>query len=297
MPSRVFPPETRQDETSTTSTSPSYQSASPGLEGGEVALERQPNKSGVHHRRSQSLAEDASHQPSSTAARPHHREASTPSRPGPKPINSQAQNHQRPTSSPSSLQASADQRPPSSASYFVRQPGASASDARSPFTRRAPASRSSHGIETLSGPPPALSTQRSYIADSRWKSSPPVNTDIPRSKSFAPDHQSKSASPTKISTGDLPPERLKESEEMASTKRLRDEYTIDDAQYEDTLRGSQISQSTQSKYRSSGGTEQPENQSQSSEDLFLNLAHADFAAYGGHANQKQRRRVSKYFSC
>lgn len=39
---------------------------------------------------------------------------------------------------------------------------------RSPPFRRPPASRSAHGIETAFGPPPALSTQRSYSTD-RWR--------------------------------------------------------------------------------------------------------------------------------
>lgn len=58
-------------------------------------------------------------------------------------------------------------------SYFAPQPGASGSEARSPLNRRPPASRSSHGIETSSGPPPALSTRRSYNAESPWRNPPP----------------------------------------------------------------------------------------------------------------------------
>ena len=61
-------------------------------------------------------------------------------------------------------------------SYFAPQPGASGSEARSSQNRRPPrppASRSSHGIETFSGPPPALSTRRSYNAESPWRSSAP----------------------------------------------------------------------------------------------------------------------------
>lgn len=55
-------------------------------------------------------------------------------------------------------------------SYFSAQPGASSgTEPRSPSYRRPPASRSSHGIETHSGPPPALSTQRSYNADPPWR--------------------------------------------------------------------------------------------------------------------------------
>ena len=57
-------------------------------------------------------------------------------------------------------------------SYFSLQPATSGFEPRSPFNRRPPASRSSHGIETSSGPPPALSTQRSYNADLAWRSPP-----------------------------------------------------------------------------------------------------------------------------
>ena len=49
----------------------------------------------------------------------------------------------------------------------TQQPGASGADPRSLQTRRPPASRSSYGIETKSGPPPALSTQRSYTESLR----------------------------------------------------------------------------------------------------------------------------------
>ena len=57
-----------------------------------------------------------------------------------------------------------------SSSYFGLQAGASGLEPRSPLYRRAPASRSSHGIGTSSGPPPALITQRSYTGESPWRS-------------------------------------------------------------------------------------------------------------------------------
>ena len=62
-------------------------------------------------------------------------------------------------------------------SYFTSQPGASGLEPRSPQNKRPPASRSSHGIETSSGPPPALSTQRSYNGEIPWRSPPPI---VPR---------------------------------------------------------------------------------------------------------------------
>ncbi|KAK2737967.1 hypothetical protein FQN57_007321 [Myotisia sp. PD_48] len=47
---------------------------------------------------------------------------------------------------------------------YHRNPGPSSKEPRSPHQKRAPASRSSHGIETSSGPPPALSTRQQNIA-------------------------------------------------------------------------------------------------------------------------------------
>lgn len=61
-------------------------------------------------------------------------------------------------------------------SYFAPQEGASSIELWSPANRRAPASRSSYGKETRSGPRPALSTQRSYNADLPWQSPPPGET-------------------------------------------------------------------------------------------------------------------------
>ena len=76
----------------------------------------------------------------------------------------------RPWSSPSSEQT---QSPRSSLiasdSYFSFQPGAPLLDTRSPAIKRPPASRSSHGVETASGPPPALSTQRTHSTETAWR--------------------------------------------------------------------------------------------------------------------------------
>ena len=63
----------------------------------------------------------------------------------------------------------------SGGSYFASQPGASGIEARSPAQKRPPASRSSHGIETSNGPPPALSTQRTYSAENTWRIQPPLD--------------------------------------------------------------------------------------------------------------------------
>ena len=74
------------------------------------------------------------------------------------------------------------QPPPTSppTGYFAPHFGSPSHELRSPLHRRPrpPASRSSHGIETLSGPPPALSTQRSYntTTDSPWRNQPTADS-------------------------------------------------------------------------------------------------------------------------
>lgn len=78
----------------------------------------------------------------------------------------------RPASSPSTPSYS-----PSTTTYFNPQPGLGI-DSRSPLSRRQPASRSSHGIETSTGPPPALITQRSYTTDSHSKYRPNTQKSI-----------------------------------------------------------------------------------------------------------------------
>ena len=59
-------------------------------------------------------------------------------------------------------------------SYFPQHPRAGSNEPRSPQVRRPPASRSSHGIATKAGPPPALSTQRTYT-QSPGRTTPPVD--------------------------------------------------------------------------------------------------------------------------
>ncbi|KAG8534217.1 uncharacterized protein KY384_001061 [Bacidia gigantensis] len=72
------------------------------------------------------------------------------------------------TTSPTASRKAASTSTPATGSYFPLQTPPTGSEARSPHSKRAPASRSSHGIETRSGPPPALITQKSYNADLPW---------------------------------------------------------------------------------------------------------------------------------
>ena len=75
----------------------------------------------------------------------------------------------RPTSSRSATYHASPSHASPSESYFVPQSTSSGIEARSPATKRPPASRSSHGIETSSGPPPALSTQRTLSTENTWR--------------------------------------------------------------------------------------------------------------------------------
>ncbi|KAL9599357.1 MAG: hypothetical protein Q9219_003890 [cf. Caloplaca sp. 3 TL-2023] len=92
---------------------------------------------------------------------------------------------QRPTSSPSALSTNTPSFPTTRTSYFSHQPGSSGIEAHSPANKRAPASRSSYGIATANGPPPALITQRSYHGES-WRnplqshSNPPIQNSRPK---------------------------------------------------------------------------------------------------------------------
>ena len=94
------------------------------------------------------------------------------------PGTSENSSSQRPTSSPSpplsSLHIGSTNLPPSIAAHPSSPFGASSAHSRSALGRRQPASRSSHGIATSNGPPPALITQRSYTTEvARRRPAPP----------------------------------------------------------------------------------------------------------------------------
>lgn len=186
-------------------------------------------------------------------------------------------------------------------SYFSPQPGASGIDPRSPPTRRAPASRSSHGIETASGPPPALSTQRSYTG-SAWRNSAPID---PRAI-----HPSSNA-PLDVNGGsdsiiELPNKVTNEDTELAKSNTTRTAYprpsTSDgvmndmraqkygflesDEDKDTTVR---INSHTSQGGALSGNTDTQRNYQSSHEDLFLNLARDD-SMVEEPSNRSERRR-------
>ena len=208
-----------------------------------------------------------------------------------------------PSSPPSSPQTQATPLSPRTG-YFVQQPAASGIEPRSPATRRPPASRSSHGIETSSGPPPALSTQRSYPTEPHWKQLSPTDLGVTRPSLSRAQTTNSIDFIVRLSQDrtdertDLGPVRAgrrgrrtsrgAEDEMMLHSKRS----TLEDDQ-DRTLRsleGRTPSRTKQSRY----GREEEQSQS-SHEDLFLNLAHTDAGNTAEPFSRFERRRVSLEF--
>ena len=176
-------------------------------------------------------------------------------------------------------------------SYFAPQPGAAGSEARSPQIRRPPASRSSHGIETSSGPPPALSTRRSYNAESPWRSPPQsdpraihhptvhsasINSIVKQTHHTATDH---------IENNDLEglrPAQLQKSSIVGGEVMATDgRYEVQSESEEDqdpTLRINGNKTETGRHIRNKRSQQQS---GLSQEDLFLNLARTDSATDDG----------------
>ncbi|KAL9126615.1 MAG: hypothetical protein Q9175_007888 [Cornicularia normoerica] len=200
--------------------------------------------------------------------------------------------------SPSSSTAPTPLAPPLG-SYFAPQPGASGSEARSPQSRRPPASRSSHGIETSSGPPPALSTRRSYNAEVPWRSPPPSDRRAiqPLIHSASIDsivrqthHTSNEDIEPNTSDGVRSAQLRKSSIVEGGTIAMDGRWEVQSGSEEDqdsTLRinGHRTKNGRHTRKESS------QQQSQSShEDLFLNLARADPALGDGPEPSKRNER-------
>ena len=188
-------------------------------------------------------------------------------------------------------------------SYFAQQPGASGSKPQSPLNRRPPASRSSHGIETSSGPPPALSTQRSYNADSPWRNSPPFDPrGIPPPRSQRPpttpsiDSIVKTIGQPSNEDSDSSPSIAR----VARSKSLTDDRTDptmagrykhgrfeEEEDQDSTLRVNGNTWEGRRKTRNVDGQDQSFS---SNEDLFLNLAKADSVVDEGSELSARRER-------
>ncbi|KAL8996267.1 MAG: hypothetical protein Q9169_004198 [Polycauliona sp. 2 TL-2023] len=203
---------------------------------------------------------------------------------------------QRPASSPSAIIASAQE------SYFSSQPEVSGIEARSPANKRAPASRSSHGIPTANGPPPALITRRSHHGNP-WTN--PNPTDQPNlalashpqpqtSRTGVAKYNESGSTPAHRNTatrprtaGEVTSDVMNSSEaERGMTSNAppylqRHKRENDNDDDDDTLRtidGSKVSTrhltNGANKASHNGGQEDDHSYS-SHEDLFLHLARAD----------------------
>ncbi|KAL8714252.1 MAG: hypothetical protein Q9220_001981 [cf. Caloplaca sp. 1 TL-2023] len=189
---------------------------------------------------------------------------------------------QRPTSSPSSLPGGTTGLQPTQGSYFSSQPGTSGIEARSPANRRAPASRSSHGIPTSNGPPPALITQRSYHGDP-WRNPPsvePSNPSAPASKLSQPKAtarnlaRSSSNSPKRKEISD--PEAMSGNADSRATSH-RQRYSMEEEE-DDTLRSLRVlggHRAATTQGLDDGGNQGEDHSYSSHEDLFLHLARAE----------------------
>ena len=188
-------------------------------------------------------------------------------------------------------------------SYFAQQPGASGVEPRSPLTRRPPASRSSHGIETSSGPPPALSTQRSYNTDSPWRITPSTKTKIARpnlsqrpSTSASIDSIVKQAHPSTNEDSDYSPSvaRVGRSKSLthdgigtAMAGRYNSTRSEDEEDQNSTIRMNGTTWNADRRSMEEGLQDKP---SSSNEDLFLNLARAESVVDDASETSTRRER-------
>lgn len=222
----------------------------------------------------------------------------------------------RPLSSPSTPSYS-----PSTSTYFNKQSGGLGFDPKSPPSRRQPASRSSHGIETSTGPPPALITQRSHTTDSGWKQLTPL--DGSRHSKYRPDTQKSFDSiinsvqlTADEKHGAVAPEAIfsvRQRLEMAGEKtgtmaaiekrhRGHVEYRSSTVRNFDPVASSHLDFAANANEKRSGhatindGDEQTKN---SQEDLFLILARSNSLADNAKdvALKGERRRVSLDSHC
>lgn len=170
MPARVIQGNTRDDNLSITSTTPPSESEKSFVSAESEKRSSKPS-GGLHT--SQLAAPLA---PSSTSPRHSHKKLATTASPSPTRNGASLEQSSHSLEKSHVSQGLPTPLSPPAGSYFAHQPGASGIEPRSPTNKRPPASRSSHGIETSTGPPPALSTQRSYNAESPWRSPPPTDS-------------------------------------------------------------------------------------------------------------------------
>ena len=247
------------DSTSSIFSSASQYSTSLSSGGGEEITDDAPNKAQASRTHSATGDSENQPQPASlpsfsafSALSAPHQKSTPPSTSTPRPLS-----RGRPTSSPSTLQPAPLQHSPPKGSYFSRQSTTPSTDARSPAVKRAPASRSSHGIETASGPPPALSTQRSYTAETTRSFYQPVELPKPKPTTHTAGGIDQAARPS-------PSSGMSDKDVMSNRRSSRMSLQDEDGDRTLTLRDGEGEQ---------GGDETVSSQ----EDIFLNLAQQETA--------------------
>lgn len=282
------------------------------------------------HNHSSSTSQSApksAHQPSSSSI---HRNNSTtvipsPTDPSsPRPLKIPIPKSSRPSSSPllaSSLQSRitshSSHSPRTPSSYCSSRSAPSAVDPRAPPTKRQPASRSSHGIETSTGPPPALITQRSYTAESgrkhpvpidvaakrphrKYRSEPEKSIDAVIHLAPLPTDEQNSPKPSKATRRIREVERARDKMTAAMATSGKNQASLEDDQ-DSTLRNLDRRMSSNAAAHAAqpdfAGDRPGEDQSKTSqEDLFLILARSNSLNDNATdaAATSERRRVSGF---
>ena len=220
--------------------------------------------------------------------------SSSPQSHGPSDNSSASSNFEQPTPLVKSTLASPPAYTPKSTcspgSYFSLQPSTPGTEPRSPQSRRAPASRSSHGIETRSGPPPALSTQRSYNADSPWRRLPPAEPTSPGIHKSGINGSIDSILTTGGQTFEASDSKMRKHiggnrRSLDAVAARRKDLNLQEEDQDPTIQ-------VNGGHRQSSSLELT--QSRNPEDLFLNLARSDATTEGPSDSMSmvERRRVS-----
>ena len=185
----------------------------------------------------------------------------------------------------------------SEGSYFTQQPGIFGVESRLQQARRPPASRSSHGIETKSGPPPALSTQRSY-SESPWRVTsstspravhPPLKLPSDRSNTAGEilnDTTNDELRAQKSKVARVTHTRPSTSDGVITTMEARDYRRSESEERDLTLRISNQNVQEGGRSRDVDAQKQPLS---SHEDLFLNLARDDSVREETLSRSERRR--------
>ena len=292
MPSRVPPNATREAE-ATASSSPPSESEQSFVSADSASASASDDKRHPRPTKGSRLGQSAKVTPSSQ----HHSVAAASLTFSPKHSKSTTNTHSENALSPTPSKRLNTSLHPSEGSYFTQQPGVPGVDLRLQQARRPPASRSSHGIETKSGPPPALSTQRSY-SESPWRVAssatpravhPPLKLPSDRANGAEKtphDSTNEQLGAQKSKIARVTHTRPSTSDGVITTMEARDYRRWESEERDSTLRIS--NQHVQKEGHSRGVG--PQKQSLSShEDLFLNLARDDSVREESLSRSERRR--------